>query len=125
MEPAPATTQVWHSYDVAVQSDPAQQGVVSGNGSTPATIEFYQWVNDLGVDKGSLFSQYNPGNHPNAATAATTYWANGTGAVYPYAGKSTVGRGSEPGKATCLLLPGSLTCNCTRPTATSSRSPLS
>ncbi|HEX8530167.1 MAG TPA: hypothetical protein VF646_09090, partial [Cytophagales bacterium] len=93
-----ASTQVWHSYNVAMQSNPAQQGVVSSNGSTPATIEFYQSVNDLGVDKGTLFSQYNPGNHPNTATAATTYWANGTGAVYPYAGKSTVGRGSEPGE---------------------------
>lgn len=93
MAPPPV---VWNSYDIIMQSSTSQQGVI--NSSVPATVEFYQSTDVDGVTKGSLFTTYNSGNHGNSNSAAASYWANGTGNVYPFAGKSTVARGGEPGE---------------------------
>jgi pimeloyl-ACP methyl ester carboxylesterase len=95
----PAGQETWHSYDIVMQSDPGQQGIVTSSGnSVQATVEFYQSTNDFGVDKGTLFTTYTAGNHTNSNSRASNYWANGTGNIYPYAAKSTVGRGLEPGE---------------------------
>ncbi|WP_276372842.1 T9SS type A sorting domain-containing protein [Chryseolinea sp. H1M3-3] len=97
MEPT-TVTQTWNSYDLVMQSSPSQQAVVNSDNSVQATLEFYQSTNDFGVDKGTLFTTFTPSNHTNSNSAATNYWANGTGNVYPYAAKSTQGRGLEPGE---------------------------
>jgi dienelactone hydrolase len=89
----------WNSYDLVMQSTQAQQGKVnSTDNSMQATIAFFQSTNDGGVRKNALLPVYNPGAHPNANSFVATYWANNIGNVYPYAGKSTVGRGSETGE---------------------------
>ena len=89
----------WNSYDIVMQSTQVQQGKVnSTDNSMQATIAFFQSTNDGGVRKNALLPVYNPGAHPNANSFVTTYWANNAGNTYPYAGKSTVGRGSETGE---------------------------
>jgi len=101
------TATIWNSYDIVMQSTQAQQGLLnSSDSSIPATVAFFQSTNDGGVNKGVLLSTYNSGTHPNAAGFVATYWANATGNVYPYAGKSTVGRGSESGEGNVQAPPG-------------------
>ncbi|HEY5749358.1 MAG TPA: T9SS type A sorting domain-containing protein [Chryseolinea sp.] len=93
----------WNSYDIVMQSTPGQQGRVnSADNSLPATVAFYQSSNDGGVRKNALLTTYNPGGHTNVNSFVATYWANGTG-TYPYAGKSTVGRGGESGEGNVPL----------------------
>lgn len=90
---------VWNSYDVSMRSTLDPQAVVySDDLSLHTTVEFYQSANDFGVDKKALFSDFNPGSHPNSKSFVRDYWGNGTGNTFPYAGKSTVGRGSEAGE---------------------------
>ncbi|AYB33252.1 PKD domain-containing protein [Chryseolinea soli] len=97
-DPIGAATS-WNAYDIVMQSTQAHQGLVnSTDNSVQATVSFFQSTNDGGVKKSALLSTYNAGAHPNANSFVATYWALGSGNVYPYAGKSTVGRGSETGE---------------------------
>lgn len=100
VNPAPPSgTLVWHSYSINTQSSPSQQGIVTSvTDGVNATVEFYKSTNDLGVNKTNLFTTWNSGNHTNANAHAKWYWADAAGAAYPYAGKSTVGRGSDVGE---------------------------
>jgi hypothetical protein len=88
----------WDSYDIVIGPESTEQGVIYSDLSSPAVVEFYQSTDDFGVTKGSLFSGYDPGNHPNAASHATNYWWVGSGSRYPYAGLSTVARGFDTGE---------------------------
>jgi predicted esterase len=103
VQPATSVSQSWYSYDIAMQSTPAQQGVVTSSGGTKATVEFYESINDLGVDKGNLFGSYTSGNHPNAQSWANQYWTASAGFPYPFAGKSRVGRSYEEGEGSTPL----------------------
>jgi len=94
----------WNSYDMVMQSTQAQQGRLnSTDNSLPATVAFFQSTNDGGVRKNALLSTYNAGAHSNVNSFVATYWANGSGNTYPYAGKSTVGRGGEAGEGNVPL----------------------
>jgi hypothetical protein len=98
-QPSSGSQTVWNSHEIALQSTSGQQGVVnSTDNSTQATIEFYESTDAGGVTQGALFTTFNPGAHPQAGSNLVTYWANGTGNVYPHAGKSTTGRGIESGE---------------------------
>ncbi|WP_276372712.1 T9SS type A sorting domain-containing protein [Chryseolinea sp. H1M3-3] len=93
-----ASTHTWNSYDIAMQSNPLQQGRVTSDNALTASLEFYRSSNDYGVNKISNFTTFTPANHTNSNSAASHYWADGTGDIYPFAGKSIVGRGLESGE---------------------------
>jgi hypothetical protein len=100
--PAP---QAWSSYSITTQGDVTKQGVVNSTLGTEATVEFYVSDDLFGVNKVALFPAWNGTVHNDLNARVTNYWAvtqaTATSKVYPYAGKSTVGRGtnSEPGEA--------------------------
>jgi len=74
-----------------------QATVTDGNDVT-ANIELYESTNADGVNKASLFSTFNAGQHAEGFNHVKDFWANGGGGAYPYAGKSTVGRGFDGGE---------------------------
>jgi hypothetical protein len=91
------TANVWNSWDVAVQAGTPQATVVSDTGLT-TTVDFYESTNNLGINRGSLFSAYTAGQHtdPDNFNHVVTFRSNTTGeTAYPYAGKSSVDRGSD------------------------------
>ena len=87
------TSPNWNSWDAVMQSGSPQGTVTSLSGT--ANLEFYESTNNNGVDRGSLFGTFNSGVHAQPFNAVERYWANGSGNAYPYAGKSTVNRGSD------------------------------
>jgi hypothetical protein len=101
--PANATTQAggleetFESYSVVTQSG-SPQGYVVGSDSTQADIELYESTNNDGVNKGSLFSTFTSGSHSDGENNVEAFWGNSGGDPYPFAGKSTVGRGSDSGE---------------------------
>jgi hypothetical protein len=92
--------QTWHSYEIVTQSDPSKQGKVNSDAGTEAELEFYVSTTNNSVAQGGLFPMWNGITHPDGNAFAQNYWANTSGQTYPYAGKSTVGRGSETGEGT-------------------------
>ena len=52
---------IWHSYDVVTQSGSPQATMKDSLGLKTATLEFYQSVNNGGVDKGGLLPIFIPG----------------------------------------------------------------
>lgn len=93
-----ATTHTWNSYDIKMQNDPLQQGRVTSANALTASLEFYKSSNDFGVNQVANFLNFTAGSHTNSNGAVGDYWADGTGNIYPFAGKSTVGRGLETGE---------------------------
>ena len=69
-------------------------------GLKTATLEFYESVNDGGVDKGELLSIFVPGVHNESFNNLEQFWTVSTTDPdpYPYAGKSNVNRGSDTGE---------------------------
>jgi hypothetical protein len=98
IQTGPPPQSTWNSYSVTTQAGSPQGTVIDTNGVRTATVEFYESTNDGGVTKGSLFSSFNAGSHGQAFNNVQAYWGPAAGAVYPYAGKSTVGRGSDTGE---------------------------
>ena len=94
---------VWHSYDATLSAGPPQGRVFDESGLVAADLEFYESTNNGGVSRGALFSTFNPGAHPEGFNAVGTYWANGSGPAYPYAGKSLVARSAAEGNAPAPL----------------------
>lgn len=93
----PAPQLVFNSWDVVTQAGSPQAVVNAVAGGATATIEFYESANNFGVNLGTPLTVFNTGNHPDAFNNLTQYW--GTAAGYPYAGKSTVTRGSDAGES--------------------------
>jgi hypothetical protein len=95
-----ATTQAgsqeetFESYSVVTQAG-SPQGYVVGSDSTQANIELYESTNNDGVSKGSLFSTFTSGSHGDGENNVEDFWGDAGGDPYPFAGKSTVGRGSD------------------------------
>jgi hypothetical protein len=89
---------VWNSWDVVTQSGTPQGQVTASTTGIAANLEFYESTNNGGVSKGALFGGFTAGSHPDAFNRVQQYWGGGTGAVYPYAGKSTVNRGADAGE---------------------------
>lgn len=89
----PQDQAVWNSYDVQIQEGSPQGTVQQANGTETAQMEFYKSINAGGVDRGSLFTTFNPGLHPDGAVLMENYWADGIGG-YTHVGKSTIDRGS-------------------------------
>ena len=92
------TQTVWQSHNTRMQSGSSQATITSDEGGVTANLEFYESTNDDGVLKGSLFSTFTTGIHPETFNNVKAYWTNGT-AQYPYAGTITIIRGSDAGEA--------------------------
>lgn len=91
-------SSIWNSWEIMPQAD-SPQAVAISNTNISVPIEFYESVDDLGIVKGALFSNYNVGVHEDAFNNVERFWSNTAGpAAYPYAGKSTVDRGSDAGE---------------------------
>ena len=91
---------IWHSYDVKMNTGFQPAIVLDQNGKTPATVELYQSVKDGSVDQGKLFTGFNSGQHLESFNRVEDFWAHSTGKNgYPYAGKSSVDRGSDVGES--------------------------
>ncbi|NOS70255.1 MAG: hypothetical protein HOP33_10025 [Verrucomicrobia bacterium] len=93
----------WHAYDALLSAGSPQGRVFDEQGFVAANLEFYESTNNAGVGRGSLFSTFNPGLHPEGFNAVGTYWANVSGTAYPYAGKSLVARSAAEGNAPAPL----------------------
>jgi hypothetical protein len=90
---------VWHSYGAVLSAGSPQGRVFDEPGAVAATLEFYESTNNSGVGRGGLFTTFNPGPHPESFNAVGSYWANGGGSAYPYAGKSLVARSAAEANA--------------------------
>ncbi len=91
---------VWHSYDVVTATgfQPALLRDEGGRGMT--ALELYMSSDSGGVAMEWPFRAFSPGPHPAAFNHAEQYWSDGNSAEpYPYAGKSTVDRGSDSGES--------------------------
>ena len=96
--PVASVPVVWNSWEVATQGGTPQGLVSAVGGGTAAAVEFYESTDDGGVAKGTLFGAYSATAHPEGFNGVEGYWRPGTGEAYPYAGKSTVGRGADVGE---------------------------
>jgi hypothetical protein len=95
----PAVSGIWRSFDVVMTPTSSPQAMVTDGNDVTAEIEFYESANDNGVNMGILFDVYNEGEHGEDFNHAEHVWAFDTGwDPYPYAAKSTVGRGSDGGE---------------------------
>jgi len=95
---APAET-VWQSFDTVVQGTLPQGSLTSVAGSKIAQLEFYESTNNGGVTKGALFGSFTTGTHGDAFNKVDRIWSAGGSSPYPYAGKSTINRGSDTGES--------------------------
>ncbi len=96
--PRQASAVTWNSYATQTQSGSPQATVQDTSGTQPAQLSFYESANDGGVDQGTIFSIFNAIVHPQAFNNVQNYWAEAAGWTYPYAGKSTIGRGVDSGE---------------------------
>jgi glucose/arabinose dehydrogenase len=96
--PSPTTTSSWNSWDVTTQAGSPQALVMASASGITANLEIYESTNDGGVARGALLPGFTAGTHPETFNLLERYWGPGTGTVYPYAGKSTVSRGSGAGE---------------------------
>jgi hypothetical protein len=86
----------WRSFDVVMNPSGSPQATVTDGNAVTAEIEFYESANNNGVNMGSLFNVYNAGEHTDGFSRAEYIWEYTTGPdTYPYAAKSTVGRGLD------------------------------
>ena len=65
---------IWHSYDVVTQSGSPQATMKDSLGLKTATLEFYESVNNGGVDKGGLLSIFVPGVHNESFNHLEKLW---------------------------------------------------
>ncbi|HYV90793.1 MAG TPA: PKD domain-containing protein [Chitinophagales bacterium] len=96
----PAATS-WNSYDAVIHTTASPQATVTdANGyNVTAAIDFYTSSNASGVQLGTPLSVYNPGLHAESFNHVQNCWSLDTGiSAYPYAGKSTINRGSDDGE---------------------------
>jgi hypothetical protein len=90
---------VWYSFDVITETGFQPAVAMDETGETPTTLELYMSSSEGSVDKQTLFSKFSQG-HFDMFNHVADIWTNGTGPeAYPYAGKSTVGRGSDSGES--------------------------
>ena len=91
--PFDTVVATWNSYDaVLVDGDP-QGVIVDGIGKKKAELEFYESIDDGGVERGPGLSLFVPGAHPEEFNHVEKYWRYDDGPPYPYVGKSSVERG--------------------------------
>jgi hypothetical protein len=91
---------IWHSYDVVTNTSFQPATVLDQEGTTPTVIELYMSSNASGVDKRNLFRVFNSGQHMDNFNHVEDFWADiSSNNAYPYAGKSTVDRGSDSGES--------------------------
>jgi hypothetical protein len=95
----PASAQsVWNSYDAVVQGGSPQGSVTSVTGNRIAQLEFYESTDAGGIARNLLFGSFTTGSHAYAFNKLEKFWSPGGAASFPYAGKSTVDRGSDSGE---------------------------
>ena len=96
---SPPVPGEWRSFDVVMIPAGSPQATVTDGADVTAEIEFYESANNNGVNMGSLFNVYYEGEHVQGFNHAEYIWAFKTGLdAYPYAAKSTVGRGADSGE---------------------------
>jgi hypothetical protein len=94
---------IWHSYDVVTNTGSQPVTVLDQEGTTPTVVELYMSSNAGGVEKENLFSTFLD-QHIDFFNHVEDIWANASGkGAYPYAGKSTVDRGSDSGESNTPL----------------------
>lgn len=96
---SPGSTLEWNSQDVTPTGLNSSATVNDTTETVSANVEFYKSVNIGGIDKGLLFTQYTAGNHIEAHQKVKTFYSFDPEGGHPYAGKSTVGRGSDSGES--------------------------
>lgn len=90
---------IWNSYDVITKKDFQPAIVYSNQGKNPTVVELYMSINEDSLDKGNLFSTFS-GQHIDMFNHVENLWSYAKGYdAYPYAGKSTVDRGSDNGES--------------------------
>ena len=97
----PSGVLTWHSYDVAMSAGPPQGAVADVTCGVRAALELYESADNYGVTFGTALGAFTAGPHPESGNQCRleSFWANGSGVIlYPYAGKSTVGRGADQGE---------------------------
>ncbi|MBN2355323.1 T9SS type A sorting domain-containing protein [candidate division KSB1 bacterium] len=90
---------VWHSYDV--QTDHPFQPILAPDrqGSAATAIELYMSNDAGGVERERLFNIFNSSQHFDDFNRVEAFWTNTTvNNAYPYAGRSTIDRGSDSGE---------------------------
>lgn len=93
-----AAPSIWHSWEVSPQGS-GSAGVAVSSTNVSAPVEFYESADNFGIVKGTIFSSYTSGAHQEAFNNVELFWSHIPGPdAYPYAGKSTVGRGSGAGE---------------------------
>jgi PKD repeat protein len=98
VSPPPTAQTIWRSYDVITQSGSPQAIIRDSLGVKSTILEFYESLNNGGVNRGALFAGFNAGVHSQAFNKVESYWSPVSGALLPYVGKSTVVRGSDAGE---------------------------
>ena len=91
---------VWHSYDVVTSEDFHPATVFDEEGTTPTVVNFYMSSNSSGVERGNPLRIFHSESHIDTFNHVEKFWSlyadNGG---YPYAGKSSVDRGSDTGES--------------------------
>lgn len=99
VEQSYSVESIWHSYDVMTISGFQPVTVMDENHENLAAVELYESINAGGVERGRLFSCFNNGAHVEEFNRVQDFWSNTSGPdAYPYAGKSTIERGSDDGE---------------------------
>ncbi len=87
---------VWLSHKVKTTAGFPQATVADENAGLVAGIEFYESLQDNSVEGTELFQTFKSGLHPEKFNSVQDFWTNKkSNTPYPYAGKSTVPRGSD------------------------------
>lgn len=89
----------WNSSDIVLSGINSNGALKDTTGTVSASILFYQSANIGGIDEGTLFTQYTNVPHTGAFNHLDPFYSFLPGDGYPYAGKSSVGRGNDTNEA--------------------------
>ncbi len=88
---------VWRSESATLTAGAPQAVLRDESGSKSTQLDFYESSSNDGVDRGTAFVTFNGSTHPETFNHVENVWS-ASGSLYPYAGKSTVNRGSDTGE---------------------------
>ncbi len=99
--PPERARMTWRSYDATLQPAPPATIAPQGGGRV-AVLELYESADNNGVQPGGRLDEFIAAAHFEAFNNAERYWTVRRPTAnrgYPYAGKSTIGRGADAGEA--------------------------
>jgi PKD repeat protein len=88
-KPPDPIQNMWRSFDAKIQPGTPQATI--SDGITSVDLQFFESIDDDGVNRGELLTPHNAGVHPEAFNHVENFW----GEDYPYVGKSTVPQGDD------------------------------